>query len=120
MSASSFLAPLAAVFVFGSLTACATARPQLEPARVHVSTAEDIALAKVPNGTVIRRVLQMDRGKLVWTIDVAPAPGDTPDARRMTEVRVDAVTGNVEAVTKETAERPARPSAEKLATDSEP
>ena len=116
MRASSFLATMAAAVIFGPLFACAPARPALEPARVHAATAEDIALGKVPNGTVVRRVLQMDRGKLVWAIDVAPAPGDTPESRRVTEVRVDAVTGTVEDVTKETTDRPL---AAKLATDGE-
>jgi hypothetical protein len=102
-------------------TGCATARPQLEPARVHASSAEEIALTKVPNGTVIRRVLQIDRGKLVWAIDVAP-PADAADARRVTVVQVDAVTGAIDTIDKETMIRrpqlPATPQAsEKVATD---
>ena len=118
MRAFAVFAPPATLAVCAALacaTGCAPSRPQLEPARVHAVTAEDIALTKVPRGTVIRRVLEVDRGKLVWAIDVAPA-ADSADARSMTVVRVDAVTGAVDGVSKDTLRKPPQ-AAETLAVD---
>jgi uncharacterized membrane protein YkoI len=59
--------------------------------------AERIALARVPHGTIKSAELENERGKLVWSFDIA-TPG-TPD---ITEVLVNAETGAIVTVNKET------------------
>ena len=66
--------------------------------------AERIALARVPHGTIKSAEIENERGKLVWSFDLA-TPG-TPD---ITEVLVDAKTGAIVTVNKET---PAQQAAE--------
>ena len=66
-------------------------------AKISKADAEKIALAKVPNGTVKEAELEKEHGKLIWSFDIA-----TPDSADITEVQVNAKTGKVEAVEKET------------------
>jgi hypothetical protein len=85
----------------GGLVGCATekeseAKLQAQ-ARVTRSDAERIALAKVPGGTVKEGELEKEKGKLIWSFDIA-----TPGSRNITEVAVDAVTGDVLSIEKET------------------
>ena len=58
---------------------------------------ERIALARVPHGTIKSAEIENERGKLVWSFDIA-TPG-TPD---ITEVLVNAKTGAIISVSKET------------------
>ena len=82
-------------------TACATTQPKLESqAKVSKGDAETTALARVPNGKVAQSELEKEHGKLVWSFDLA-SPG-SPD---ITEVQVDAVTGEVVSVARETPEQ---------------
>ena len=53
------------------------------------------ALAKAPGGTVKEGELEKEKGKLIWSFDIA-----TPDTRDITEVNVDAITGQVVSVEK--------------------
>jgi len=73
---------------------------QLE-ARAKVTKAEATAtaLTKVPNGTIKEAELEEEKGKLIWSFDLA-----TPGTKDITEVAVDAMSGEVVAVGKETAE----------------
>ena len=48
------------------------------------------ALAKVPNGTVKEAELEEEKGKLIWSFDIA-----TPGTKDITEVNVDAITGKI-------------------------
>ena len=57
-------------------------------ARVSKADAEQVALAKVPNGTLKEGELEMEKGKLIWSFAFS-----TPDSKDITEVNVDAVTG---------------------------
>ena len=77
---------------------CATSQADREAqARIPKADAEKIALAKVPGGAIKEYELEREKGKLVWSFDIA-TPG-TPD---ITEVLVDAATGNIVAIEKET------------------
>jgi uncharacterized membrane protein YkoI len=59
-------------------------------AKVTQTDAQATALAQVPNGTVKESELEKEHGKLIWSFDVA-----TPDTKNITEVNVDAITGQV-------------------------
>ena|ERR1039457_3108138 len=72
-------------------------------AKINKETAQQIALAKVPNGTVKECEIEKEKGKLIWSFDVA-----TPDSKDITEVNVDAVTGDIVNVEKESAKSEAK------------
>jgi uncharacterized membrane protein YkoI len=59
-------------------------------AKISKADAQAIAFAKVPNGTVKEGELEKENGKLVWSFEFA-----TPDTKDITEVNVDALTGNI-------------------------
>ena len=67
-------------------------------ATVSRADAEKTALARVPGGTVKEGELEKEKGKLVWSFDIA-APG----ASDIKEVQVDAMTGAVVSVETESA-----------------
>src|SRR4051794_33202598 len=97
-----FHSVLTAIVLAGLLTACASeqtkqARLQAQ-AKVSQADAEKIALAKVPNGTLKEPgELEKEHGKLIWSFDIA-----TPGTADITEVGVNAITGEVVSVEKET------------------
>ena len=80
---------MAAVLVFG----CATT----QTAKLSRAEAERVALTRAPGGTVKESELEKEHGKLVWSFDIA-----TPGTSDITEVQVDAVTGEVVSVENET------------------
>jgi uncharacterized membrane protein YkoI len=98
---------LAAGLVVAVAGGCASEKEQtakLEAqAKVSKADAEKTALAKVPNGTIKEAEIEEEKGKLIWSFDVA-----TPDAKDITEVNVDAITGDVVGVEKESAESEAK------------
>jgi uncharacterized membrane protein YkoI len=75
-------------------------------AKISKETAEQTALAKVPNGTIKEAEIEKEHGKLIWSFDVT-----TPDTKEITEVNVDAATGDVVSVEKESAESEAKEAA---------
>jgi uncharacterized membrane protein YkoI len=75
----------------------------LAEAKISKETAEQTALARVPNGTIKEGELEKEKGKLQWSFDIA-----TPDSKDITEVNVDAITGNVISVDKESAQSEAK------------
>ena len=75
-------------------------------AKVSKETAQQTALAKVPNGTIKEAEIEKEKGKLQWSFDVT-----TPDTKDITEVNVDAMTGDVISVEKESAEGEAKEAA---------
>ena len=85
-----------------ALAGCATHERNEEKlesqARVSRADAEKTALQKVPDGTVKEGELEKEKGKLIWSFDVS-----RPGTSDITEVHVDAITGSVIAVEKETA-----------------
>jgi uncharacterized membrane protein YkoI len=76
-------------------------------AKVGKETAQQTALAKVPNGTVKDGEIEMENGKLQWSFDVA-----TSGSTDITEVNVDAMTGDVISAVKESAADEAKEAAE--------
>ena len=79
-------------------------------AKISQDDAQKTALAKVPNGTIKEGELEKEKGKLIWSFDIT-----TPDSKDITEVEVDAITGAVLGVDKETPEDQAKEAAEDAA-----
>jgi len=105
-------AVLGALALTGGLASCATnaqkeAKLQAE-ARISRAEAEKIALTKVPGGTVKEAEIEKEKGKLVWSFDIA-----TPGTTDITEVQVDALNGEVVAIEKESPGQQAREKKEK-------
>ncbi len=98
---------LALLVVAGGVAGCATeeqkeAKLQAQ-AKVSKADAEKTALAQVPNGTIKEGELEKEKGKLIWSFDIA-----TPDTKDITEVTVDAITGEVVSKEIEKAEKEAK------------
>ena len=76
----------------GLFTGCKTENEAALQAQTKVSKADAqaTALTKVPNGAVKECELEREHGKIIWSIAL-----NTPDTKDITEVNVDAVTGNV-------------------------
>jgi hypothetical protein len=92
----------------GGLTACTTEKEGKEgekataakleaQAKITKAEAQKIALDKVPGGTIKEGELEKEKGKLLWSFDIA-----TPGTKDITEVQVDAMTGAVLDIAKET------------------
>lgn len=64
-------------------------------------------MTRVLNGTIKEGELEKENGKLQWSFDLA-----TPDSKGITEVNVDAISGDVISVTKESAENESKEAAE--------
>ena len=62
----------------------------MRQAKVSHAEAEKLALAQAPNGKVEKFEIEKENGKLVWSFDIA-----TPGSPNITEVQIDAVTGQV-------------------------
>ena len=69
----------------------------INQAKVKKSEAQRIALERAPQGRVKSAEIEKERGKLVWPLDIS-----TPGTRDITEVLVDANTGAILSVAKET------------------
>ena len=65
-------------------------------AKISKADAERIALSQAPNGSIKEGELEREKGKLIWSFDIA-----IPGAKEITEVNVDAVTGQVISTEKE-------------------
>jgi uncharacterized membrane protein YkoI len=72
-------------------------------AKVTQAEAQATASAQVPNGTIKESELEKEHGKLIWSFDIA-----TPDSKDITEVNVDAMTGQVVSTDKEKPEDEAK------------
>ena len=86
------------------LAGCATEKSEsqarlMSQAKVSQAVARQTALARVPNGTIKDGELEKENGRLQWSFDVA-----TPSSSDITEVNVDAITGDVISVDKESAQ----------------
>ncbi len=71
---------------------------KVSPAKISRQEAEKTALARVSQGTVKEGELEREHGRLIWSFDIAK-----PDTKEITEVQVDANTGKVVSVKKESA-----------------
>lgn len=89
------------------LTACVSESQEharlTAQAKVSRVDAERIALTQAPNGTEKEAELEKEKGKLIWSFDLA-----TPGTKDITEVAVDAITGAIMSVEKETPKRQAK------------
>ena len=76
----------------GLMAGCETERESALQAQAKISRtdAQGIALAKVPNATVKECELEREHGRLIWSVAL-----NSPDSRDITEVNVDAITGDV-------------------------
>jgi hypothetical protein len=89
---------LAAALLAAVSNGCSTSQAKLEAqARVPKADAQSIALAKAPGGTVKECELEKEKGKLIWSFDI-----ETPGSQNITEVQVDAKTGEIVSIEKET------------------
>lgn len=104
MKIRSLICPALAVAL---LAGCATekhehhreAKLQAE-AKISKEDATRTALAQVPNGIVKEAELEKEHGKLIWSFDIA-----TPGTQEITEVNVDAISGQVVSTEKESPEK---------------
>ncbi|HEX3800540.1 MAG TPA: PepSY domain-containing protein [Verrucomicrobiae bacterium] len=71
----------------------------LSQAKISKDDAVKIAMNRVPDGSVKEAELEKEHGKLIWSFDMA-----TPGMKDITEVNVDAITGSVVGVHKESPE----------------
>jgi hypothetical protein len=62
-------------------------------AKVSKLEAEKIALSRVPDGKIKEAEIEKEKGKLIWSFDIAK-----PGTKDITEVNVDALTGEIVAV----------------------
>ncbi len=91
-----------ALLASGTALALATAAPTDDPAllkqaRLTKNQAEHIALAKVPHGQVKSAEIEKEKGHLVWSFDIV-----TPGSKDITEILVDAKSGQIVSQQKET------------------
>lgn len=92
---------LAAVVSIGfaipnALAAADSQAALMAEAKVSESQARTTALAKVPLGVVKSSELEKEHGRLVWSFDIA-----APPAKGVTEILIDAKTGKIISVKKE-------------------
>ena len=104
---------LTTLVLAGLLTACKTGHEKESEealkaeAKISEADAKQTALAKVPNGTIKEGELEKEKGRLIWSFDIA-----IPDSKDIKEVNVDAITGAVVSVETETPEQQAKEKAE--------
>lgn len=95
-----FLGSIAFLFALSTSVVCAGDEGQANlkaAAKVAEADAEKTALAQVPGGTIAGSELENENGKLIWSFDIK-----TPQSRNITEVHVDAKTGEIVATEIET------------------
>ncbi len=87
---------LVAALLFAGLTTSSlfaageTDAQLLAQAKISKTQAEQIALAKVPNGKIQSEEIENEHNALVWSFDIA-----TPGTKSITEVLVNAKTGKI-------------------------
>jgi uncharacterized membrane protein YkoI len=74
-----------------------------QKAKISRADAEKTALARVPNGTVKEGELEEEKGRLIWSFDIA-----TPGTKNVTEININAVTGEFVSQEIETPEQQAK------------
>ncbi len=94
------------------LLGCASEKGEKEAnlmagAKVTKEAAQAAALAKVPGGMVKEGELEKEKGKLIWSFDIA-----IPGSKDIKEVAVDAITGEVLSVDTESPAEQAKEAAE--------
>jgi uncharacterized membrane protein YkoI len=89
MKTTSILCTVLAAGFFAGCSTESQSKLQAE-AKVSKADAQATAIAKVPNGTYKESELEREHGKLIWSFDFT-----TPDTKDITEVNVDAISGEV-------------------------
>jgi hypothetical protein len=94
---------ICSALAIGLFAGCASEKGEREnqaalqaTAKVSKADAERTALAKVPGGTIKEGGIEKEKGRVIWSFDIA-----TPGTKDITEVAVDAMTGEVVAIDKE-------------------
>src|SRR5580704_19221529 len=85
------IASVAAVIIAVAAGCASEQQEQAEmqaQAKITKEQAQETALAKAPGGTIKEGELEKEKGKLIWSFDITGSPG-------VTEVNVDAITGEV-------------------------
>jgi uncharacterized membrane protein YkoI len=72
-------------------------------AKISKPEAAKIALAQAPNGSIQQGELEKEKGRLIWSFDIA-----TPDSKNVTEVQIDAQSGQVVSIEKESPKQEAK------------
>ena len=107
MKRINILPTFVAICLAVALAGCATEKEEQAnlavQAKVSRAEAELTALTKAPGGTVKEGELEKEKGKLIWSFDIA-----TPGTPNITEVAVDAITGQIVAVETETPKQQAK------------
>src|SRR4051794_36218067 len=80
-----------------SVFAAPTDAKLIKHANISKAEAEKTALAKVPNGTIQSGELEREHGKVVWSFDIS-----TRRTKNLTEVQVDAKSGDIVSIKVET------------------
>ena len=112
MKTIQFITLIAAALLAAGIAGCATeskccAKLEAQP-KIAKADAERTALSKAAaGGKVQSSELEEEKGKLVWSFDI-----ETPGTKDITEVLVDATTGEVVSVENETPEQQAKEKAE--------
>src|SRR4029077_15921251 len=83
--------------VFGMAQAESSEAQLMKEAKVTKGQAEKIALSKVPSGTIKSGEIENEHGRLIWSFDIAK-----PGTKDITEVQVDAKSGEIASVKMET------------------
>ena len=65
-------------------------------AKISEADARATALTKVPDGKIKEAELEREKGKLIWSFDIAK-----PNAEGISEINVDAITGEIVGVEKQ-------------------
>jgi uncharacterized membrane protein YkoI len=95
-----WIVTLMVVGAFGAevnLMAEPTEAELMKEAKITKAQAAKTALTKVPQGTIKSAEIEKEHGKLIWSFDIAKA-----GTKNITEVQVDAKTGEIAAVEVET------------------
>jgi uncharacterized membrane protein YkoI len=64
-------------------------------AKISEGDARAIVMTKIPDGKIKEAELEKEKGKLIWSFDLAK-----PNAEDISEINVDAITGEIVAVEK--------------------
>lgn len=107
---------LAVALIASALVGCATEKEKqtkLEAqAKINKADAQKIALAKVPGGKLTEGEIEKEKGKLIWSFDIA-----TEGSKDITEVQVNALNGDVVSIEKESPTDEAKEKGQKEKTD---
>ena len=96
MKFTPFVPSLLLAGMLAAAVGCTTQASLRSQAKVSQADAEKTALAKVPGGSIKETELEKEKGKLIWSIELG-----TPGTKEITEVNVDALSGDVVAIEKE-------------------